>query len=76
MARRGHHAHARIALVGTATGGPLVDRAIALSGFAFTSDVTPGDHLSATDPRGLLTPPLPFGLFILIELTEWIFLNG
>jgi hypothetical protein len=33
-------------------------------------------HLSATDPRGPLTPLRPFGLFILIELSEWIFLNG
>ena len=36
----------------------------------------PGGHLWATVPRGLLTPPLPFGLFIFIELSEWIFLNG
>ena len=36
----------------------------------------PGGHLWATDPRGPLTPPPPFGLFIFIELSEWIFLNG
>ena len=37
---------------------------------------SPSGHLWATVPRGPLTPPLPFGLFIFIELSEWIFLNG